>query len=71
MYRMKKNRAPEERNRPRAGKSPAEIPPEQNRSHLTEPTWVENMIYLTGVLLRGEHPDEASDEDNPPKTEAA
>jgi hypothetical protein len=68
---MQKHKAPEERKRQRAGKSPIEIPPEQNRKHLTEPTWVENMIYLTGVLLRGETPDESSDEDKPPKTEAA
>jgi hypothetical protein len=29
------------------------------------------MIYLTGVLLRGEDPEESSDESNPPKSEAA
>ena len=59
------------KHKPKIAKSPAEIPPPQDRKHLTEPTWVENMIYLTGVLLRGEDPDESSDESNPPKSEAA
>ena len=49
--------------------SPVEIPPQQNRNHLTEPSWIENMIYLAGVYLGQETEDE--NEENPPKTEAA
>lgn len=66
---------PETRSRRSAGQSPAEIPSQQGRKHITEPSWIENMIYLTGVYLEKEtavaqEPDEAG-EDKPPKTEAA
>ncbi len=55
-----------------AGKSPAEIPPPENREHLTEPTWIENMIHLAGVYLGQETPDaDESSEEKPPKSAAA
>ena len=68
---MEKNNAPEERNRQKAGKSKAEIPPQQNRKHLTEPTWVENMIYLTGVLLGKETQEDPPAKSKSSKSEAA
>jgi hypothetical protein len=52
-----------------AAKSPAEIPPQQNRKHLTEPSWIEKMIYLSGLLLDKEEP--KSDDEDPSKSEAA
>ena len=58
--------------------SAIEIPPAQNRKHLTEPSWIENMIYFTGLYLereirakeKEEKAEEAAEE-NPPKSEAA
>ena len=50
-------------------KSGPEIPPPQTRRHLTEPSWIENMIYLAGLYLGQETEDES--EEKPPKTEAA
>lgn len=65
--RKARERKPEKATSPKV-----EIPPPANRKHLTEPTWVENMIYLTGVLLRGETPEEESEETTKPsKNEAA
>ena len=52
-----------------AAKSPAEIPPQQNRKHLTEPSWIEKMIYLSGLMLGEE--EAKSDDEDPPKSEAA
>ena len=68
---MDERKVTKPKDKPRVTKSPAEIPPPQDRKHLTEPSWVENMIYLAGLLLRGEDPDESSDESKPPKSEAA
>ena len=53
-----------------------EIPPQPNRKHLTEPSWIESMIYFTGVYLEREarlkkEETEESGEESPPKTEAA
>jgi hypothetical protein len=64
---MKQRRAPEHREL-QTRKSAAEIPPPQNRPHLTEPSWIESMIHFTGVYL-GKEEEEA--EDTPPRTEAA
>lgn len=60
-----------ERKQEKAASPTVEIPPQANRKHLTEPTWVENMIYLAGVLLRGEAPEEEAEEKKSSKTEAA
>lgn len=53
-------------------KSPAEIPPQPIRKHLTEPTWIEQMIHFAGLYLDEEKSSgEESDENKPPKSEAA
>jgi hypothetical protein len=59
-------------NQQEAEKSSAEIPPPENREHLTEPTWIENMIHMAGVFLGQENPDgDDSSEEKPPKSAAA
>ena len=62
----------ESRNEPTA-QSPIEIPPKQDREHLTEPTWIENMIHMAGVFLGQETPpgDDDSSEEKPRKSAAA
>ncbi len=65
---MNKVKAPERRE-PKTRKSPAEIPPAPKRKHLTEPSWIENMIYFAGVCLGQES--EEDGEESPPKSEAA
>ena len=51
--------------------SAVEIPP-PDREHLTEPTWIENMIHMAGVFLGQEKPEaEDSSEEKPPKSAAA
>ena len=52
--------------------SAIEIPPQQDREHLTEPTWIENMIHMAGVFLGQEtQPGDDSSDEKPPKTAAA
>lgn len=53
-------------------KSAIEIPPKQDREHLTEPTWIENMIHMAGVFLGQEtQKDDDSSEEKPRKNAAA
>lgn len=70
MCRMDERKA-RERKPEKAANETVEIPPPANRKHLTEPTFVENMIYLAGVLLRGEMPEEKPERIKPSKNEAA
>ena len=69
-----------EPNQRSASQSPVEIPPQQNRKHLTDPSWIESMIHFTGLYLEREvrakekaakEKTEESGEENPPKSEAA
>ena len=63
----------EPRNEP-VVQSAIEIPPRQDREHLTEPSWIESMIHMAGVFLGQETPPAPSDESSeakPRKTEAA
>lgn len=68
MYRMKQSK---DRGPLTVANAAIEIPPPANREHLTEPSWVENMIYLTGVLLEEAEVDVPDEESAPPKSEAA
>ncbi len=67
---MEQGKAPRELGKQSGRKSTVEIPPPENREHLTEPTWIEQMIYLAGVYL-GEESEEDSDDDKSSKHEAA
>ncbi len=62
----------EQGNQQNAGKPPVEIPPPEQHEHLTEPTWIENMIHMAGVFLGQEPPDgDDSSEEKPRKVAAA
>lgn len=65
---MDERKAKQERQQQSPGKSAVEIPPRENREHLTEPSWIEDMIYLVGVYLGEETPPSA---ESKPKSEAA
>jgi hypothetical protein len=68
---MRENKAPQYRNPLTAAKSPIEIPPPPRREHLTEPSWLENMIYMTGILLKEAHVEIPDAKPKPPKSNAA